>query len=71
MGEEPELFYILGPVLTLAWVAQVSHGPAPPAWWRAGGGVEGGTSAFLHLGLGPSHTLAWLMSARDAAFYSI
>jgi hypothetical protein len=25
-GEEPELFYILGPVPTLAWVAQVSEG---------------------------------------------
>ncbi len=42
-GEEPELFYILGPVPTLAWVAQVSEGPPPPlARWRAGGGVGGG-----------------------------
>jgi hypothetical protein len=28
-GEEPELFYILGPVPTLAWVAQVSEGLTP------------------------------------------
>jgi hypothetical protein len=41
-GEEPELFYILGPVPTLAWVAQVSVGTTPSAWWRAGGGVGGG-----------------------------
>ncbi len=41
-GEEPELFYILGPVPTLAWVAQVSVGTTPSVWWRAGGGVGGG-----------------------------
>ncbi len=28
LEEEPELFYILGPVPTLAWVAQVNEGPA-------------------------------------------
>ncbi len=28
-GEEPELFYILGHVPTLAWVAQVSKGHSP------------------------------------------
>jgi hypothetical protein len=32
-GEEPELFYILGPVPTLAWVAQVSEGHAHPVAW--------------------------------------
>jgi hypothetical protein len=50
-GEEPELFYILGPVPTLAWVAQVS------AWWRAGGGVGGGARAFLHPGSCPHPSL--------------
>ncbi len=49
-GEEPELFYILGPVPTLAWVAQVSEGPA----LLLGGGLEeeGGEEPelFLHPG---------------------
>jgi hypothetical protein len=28
LEEEPELFYLLGPIPTLAWVVQVSEGPA-------------------------------------------
>ncbi len=41
-GEEPELFCILGPVPTLAWVAQVSEVHAHLiALLRAGGGVGG------------------------------
>ncbi len=55
-GEEPELFYILGPVPTLAWVAQVSEGQAP----FFGGGLEekwGGARVFLHPGSCPHPSL--------------
>ncbi len=48
-GEEPELFYILGPVPTLAWVAQVSE----RGWRRVGGGAR----AFLHPGSRPNPSL--------------
>ncbi len=55
-GEEPELFYILGPVPTLAWVAQVSEGHTP----LLGGVLEGewGEEPELFYILGPVPTLA-------------
>jgi hypothetical protein len=55
-GKEPELFYILGPVPTLAWVAQVSEGPL------LGGGLEEewGEEPELFYILGPVPTLAWV-----------
>jgi hypothetical protein len=62
-GEEPELFYILGPVPTLAWVAQVSEGRAP----LLGGGLEEewGEEPGLFYILGLVPTLTWVAQVSE------
>ncbi len=59
-----DLFYILGPIPTLAWVAQVNEGPPrPPAWWRLE--EEWGEEPKLFDILGPVPTLAWVAHVSE------
>ncbi len=62
-GKEPELFFILGPVPTLAWVAQVSEGRTP----LLGGGLEEewGEEPELFYILSPVPTLAWVAQVSE------
>jgi hypothetical protein len=62
-GRSPSFFFILGPVPTLAWVAQVSKGPPP----LLGGGMEEewGEEPELFYILGPVPTLAWIAQVSE------